>query len=305
MRKSILFSLFAAALLTAACIPVPVPGPDNGPGVGPDVGVPSGPGGRGSTARLSAELADRAEALSRSSYEHFKGWNGRISDDEQAVLFKSEEFSAAARLFARLADESSDFFRPDTLHTNLYNAFLYLAAAFRQLSSQLGTGRVELPGLDDCRRLVDRLDREFRSWPEDESLAALDGKYVKARDATVFLIASESAGRFVRRPFKNLESLFRYNYDQKRGKNPWDHFVEVSEATLGKMSRGRMIDLNFDGCLVMEQNARKGSPVYLVEGGTKRGLSRVELVSRYGGWGKVYEIPRDILNGYADGEPIR
>lgn len=301
MKKISGVVLFAAALLAAACIPVPVSVPDPGP----EPGVPAGPAGRGSVARLGAELAERADALARSSYEHFRGWNGRISDEEQSVLFKSEEFAAAARLFARLADESSDFFRPDTLHTNLYNAFLYLAASFRQLSAGLGAGRLELSGLDDCRRLVDRLDREFGSWPAGESLAALDGKYVKARDATVYLIVRESAGRYTRRPFKSLESLFRYNFDQKRGKNPWDHLVEVSEATLGKMNRGRMIDLNFEGRMVMEQNARKGSPVYLIERGTKRGLSRVELVSRYGGWGKVYEVPRDILDGYADGEPIR
>jgi hypothetical protein len=34
-------------------------------------------------------------------------------------------------------------------------------------------------------------------------------------------------------------------------------------------------------------------------------MKRLELVSRYGGWGKVYEVPRDVLDGYADGEPIR
>jgi hypothetical protein len=301
MKRSAVCGLFLAVLAAAACVPVPAPGP----GLEPAAGVPVGPGGRGSMARLSGELADRADALSRASYDHFKGWNGRISDEEQAVLFKSEEFSAAARLFGRLADESSDFFRPDTLQTNLYNAYLYLAAAFRQLDSDFGAGRIALLGLDDCRRLVDRLDREFRSWPEEASQAALEGKYVKARDATVYLIVRESAGLYTRRPFKSLESLFRYNYDQKRGKNPWDFFVQLSEESLGKMRRGRMIDLNFDGRMVMEQNARKGSPVYLIEGGAKRGLSRVELVSRYGGWGKVYEIPRDILGGYADGEPIR
>lgn len=301
MKKPAAFLLFLAALAAAACIPIPAPGP----GLDPDAGVPVGPGGRGSVARVSAELAERADALSRSSFEHFKGWNGRISDAEQAILFKSEEFSAAARLFARLAGVSSDFYRLDTLQTNLYNAYLYLAASFRQLASAVGAGRIELLGLDDCRRLVDRLDREFRSWPEGESLAALEGKYAKARDATVYLIVRESAGRTTRRPFKSLESLFRYNYDQKRGKNPWDFFVQVSEEALARMPRGRMIDLNFEGRMVMEQNPRKGSPVYFIEGGLKRGLSRVELVSRYGGWGKVYEVPRDILDGYADGEPVR
>jgi hypothetical protein len=303
MKRSAAWGLFvaAAALSAAACLPLPAPGPE----IGPDAGTAGVPGGRGSAARLSGELADRAEALSRASYEHFKGWNGRISDEEQVLLFKSEEFSAAARLFARLADENADFYRPETLRTNLYNAYLYVAALFRQWAAVLGAGRSETPGLDDCRRLVDRLDREFRSWPEEGSLAALDGKYVKGRDATVYFIERESAGRYVRRPFKSLESLFRFNYDQKRGKNPWDHFAEISEQTLAKMRRGRMIDLNFEGRMVTEPNARKGSPVFLIEGGTKRGLARLELVSRYGGWGKVYEVPRDILDGYADGEPIR
>jgi hypothetical protein len=71
------------------------------------------------------------------------------------------------------------------------------------------------------------------------------------------------------------------------------------------MRRGRLIDLTFEGQMVMEQNARKGSPVYRIEKGIKRGLARVELVSRYGGWGQVYEVPRDILAAYPDGEPIR
>ncbi len=301
MKKTAVCGLFIAALAAAACLPVPAPGP------GPDsnAGAPLGPGGRGSVARLSGELADRADALSRSSFEHFKGWNGRISDEDQVLLFKPEEFSASARLFARLADERSDFYRPETLRTNLFNAFLYLAASFRQLAADLGAGRFEPLGLDDCRRLIDRLAREFRTWPEGESSAALEGLYVKARDATVYLIVRESGGLFVRRPFKSLESLYRYNYDQKRGRNPRDYFVEVPDETLAKMRRGRTIDLNFDGLMVMEQNARKGSPVYLIEGGTKRSLLRLDLVSRYGGWGRVYEVPRDILDGYADGEPVR
>lgn len=293
--------LAAAVLLAAACLPPPAPEP--GPGPGND--TPLGPGGRSAVARWSADLAARAEALSQSSYDHFKGWNGRISDEEQAILFKSEEFAAAARLFARLAEESSDFYRAETLRTNLYNAFLYLAASFRQLDGAMGLLRLEPLGLTECRRPLDRLDREFATWPERDSLAALEGKYVKARDATVYLIERESIGRYIRRPFKSLESLFKYNYDQKRGKNPWDHFVEITEHTLGQMRRGRLIDLNFEGQMVMEQNARKGSPVYRIEKGTKRGLSRVELVSRYGGWGQVYEVPRDILAAYPDGEPLR
>jgi hypothetical protein len=301
MRKFLLAALAVLALSASACLPIPSPVP----GPGPEPGPAPGPAGRATVARVSADLAGRAEILARSCFDRLKGRGGRIAEAEQAALYRTEEFAAAARLFARLAGESEDFFGPESLQTNLYGAFLYLAASFRQLDADPAVRRLDLLGLEDGRRLVDRLEREFRSWPEEAGQAALEGKYVKARDATVYLVVRESAGRAVRRPFKNLESLFRYNYDQKRGQNPWDHFVEISEETLRKMPRGRMIELSFDGRMVMERDARPGSPVYLVEGGLKRPLSRVELVSRFGGWGKVFELPRDILDGYADGEPIR
>jgi hypothetical protein len=294
----------SAVALMAACLPRPAPD-SGGPGLNPVDEGSSGPGGRAAAARMSADLAARAETLSQSSYDHFRGRDGRITDEEQSILFKSEEFAAASRLFARLAGESSDFFRPDTVRTNLYNALLYLAASFRQLDGAMDLRRLQPSGLIECRRLLSRLEREFAAWPEGESLPALEGKYVKARDATVYLVEREGAGRYIRRPFKNLESLFKYNFDRRRGRNPWDHFVEIREETLAKMSRGRMIDQTFDGQMVMEPNAAKGSTIYLIERGTKRGLTRVDLVSRYGGWGKVYEIPRDIIAAYPDGEPIR
>ncbi|MGD0784136.1 MAG: hypothetical protein ABSA30_14905, partial [Candidatus Aminicenantales bacterium] len=138
MKKTAACGLFIAALAAAACLPIPAPGP----APGPDAGAPVGPGGRGSVARLSGELAGRADVLSRSSFEHFKGWNGRITDEEQVLLFKSEEFSASARFFARLAEETSDFYRPEILRASLFSAFLYLAASFRQLDADLGAGRI-------------------------------------------------------------------------------------------------------------------------------------------------------------------
>lgn len=294
-------ALAAVALIAAACAPIPAPEP----GLDVEAGLPSGAGGRPVVARLSGDLAGQAEALSRAGADLLKGRNGRISDEERILLFKSEEFAAAARLFARLAEENSDFFGADGLRTNVYDSFLYLSASFRQLDQTMERGRRQPEELSRCRRLIGRLEREFAAWPEGDGPAALEDKYVKAHDATVYLIEREGAGGFVRRPFKSLESLFRFNYDRKRGKNPWDYFVEVKAETLNRMRRGRMIDLTFEGQMVMEQNARKGASVYLIRQGRKCGLSRIELVSRYGGWGKVFEVPRDILDAYPDGEPLR
>ncbi len=70
--------------------------------------------GRGNVYSLGLELEKRAVELSESNFEHFKGWNGEVSDKEQAVLFKSESFLASCRLFLRLAEERSDYFRPAT-----------------------------------------------------------------------------------------------------------------------------------------------------------------------------------------------
>jgi hypothetical protein len=60
---------------------------------------------------LALELEREAESLALASFDHFRGRDDTISDEEQAVLFKSEGFLAACRLFLKLTEERSDYFR--------------------------------------------------------------------------------------------------------------------------------------------------------------------------------------------------
>lgn len=254
--------------------------------------------------RLGLDLERQASDLAQSNYDHFKGWSGAISDQEQAVLFKSEAFAASCRLFLRLTEERSDYFIAGHLRTNLYNAFIYLTRAFREFEGEMSKVRIQPYALSDCRRILDRVDKEFAKWPSADNLAYLHEKYVKARDATVHMIEREGPGVYVRHAFKNLESLYRYNYDLKRGKNPWNYLVQVSYDTLDKMEEGSMIDLNFEGYLIIEQSNRPNRPVYLIQNGKKRGLTSPRVLQRYGGWEKVYEVPVEVVNEYPEGEPI-
>jgi len=253
---------------------------------------------------LGMELERLSTSLAQESFDHFKGWNGTISDQEQAILFKSEAFAASCRLFLRLTEARSGYYRDDFLRTNIYNAFTYLAGSFSDAEEEMRKGGVMPYSLSDCRKILSRMEREFSQWPAADNLAYLDQRYVKARDATVYLIERSGIGNYVRLPFKNLESLWRYNYDRNRGKDPWKYLVEVSYNTLDKMRKGRMIDLTFEGRMVIEQSARRDRPVYFIEGGKKRGLTRADLVNRYGGWSKVYEVPREVIDSYPDGDPI-
>jgi hypothetical protein len=259
---------------------------------------------RGVIYDLGLELERLATSLAQESFDHFKGWNGAISDQEQAILFKSEAFAASCRLFLRLTETRSGYYRDDFLRTNIYNAFTYLAGSFGDAEEEMRKGGVIPYALTDCRKILNRMEREFSQWPAADNLAFLDQRYVKARDATVYLIERSGIGNYVRLPFKDLESLWRYNYDHNRGKDPWKYLVEVSYDTLDKMRKGRMIDLTFEGRMVIEQSARRDRPVYLIEGGKKRGLTRADLVNRYGGWSKVYEVPREVIDSYPDGDPI-
>jgi len=254
--------------------------------------------------RLGLDLERQASYLAQSSYDHFKGWSGTISDQEQAVLFKSEAFAASCQLFLKLTEERSDYFRAGHLRTNLYNAFLYLTRAFRELENEMKKVRVQPYALSNCRRILDQMDREFSNWPLADNLAYLHKKYVKARDATVYMIERKEPGIYIRRAFKNLESIYRYNYDLKRGKNPWDYLVKVSYDTLDKMEEGPMIDLRFEGYLIIEQSNRPQRPVYLIQGGKKRGLTSPSVLQRFGGWGKVHEVPKEVIDKYPEGEPI-
>jgi hypothetical protein len=301
--------LVAAALLFGGCIPMPVPRPEPDSYPFPEDKPSDRPGDlgqdrRGAIYELAVELEQRASFIAQSSFDHFRGWTNAITDEEQAILFKSEAFAASCRLFLRLAETTSNYYSRTYRRTNLYTAFLYLARSFDELGAEMRRGNYRPYELQDCRRLLDRIEREFQSWPGAGNLASLDDKYVKGRGATVYLIVREGVGNYTKRPFKNLESLFKFNYDRKRGKNPWEHFVEVDEATLAKMRPGRMIDLTFEGLMIIEQGEREGRPVYLIEKGKRRGLTRPELVDRYGGWGKVYEVPAEVIAAYPEGDPI-
>lgn len=254
---------------------------------------------------LGVELEKQASYLAQSSFEHFKERKGEISDAEQAVLFKSEAFSSSCRLFLKLAEGTSDYFSAGYLRTNLYNAFIFLAKSFRELEEEMKGAQILPYALYDCRKSLDRIDYEFSRWPAADNLAYLHQRYVKARDATVYLIERRGPGDYIRRPFKNLESIFRYNYDQKREKDPWEYLVEVSYDTLEKMEMGPMIDLTFEGRLVIENSSRPNRSVYLIEGGKKRGITSPQVLQRFGGWGNVFEVPAEVINKYPDGEPIR
>jgi len=300
-----------AAALTAACIPLPYPGPE----VDPDSpGWPSDPrtdrtgGGAFDRHRaifeLAVELERRAAFIAQSSFDRFREWNNTITEEEQAVLFRSESFAASCRLFNRLAETTSGYYSRTYLRTNLYSAFLFLARSFNDLEAEMRRGGWSPYELQQSRGLLDRIEREFRGWPESESLMSLDGKYVKGRNATVYLIERESAGTYVRRPFKNLESLFKYHYDRKRGQNPWENFVEVEERVLGRMKQGRTIGLTFEGLMVVAQGEGRNRPVYLIEKGKRRGLTKPEIVDRYGGWGNVFEVPQEVIDAYPEGPPI-
>lgn len=259
---------------------------------------------RGYIYSLGIELEKQATYLAQSSFDHFKGWNGTISDQEQAILFKSEAFSASSRLFLRLTEERSDYFRNNFLRTNLYNAFIYLARSFQELEEEMRKAGVMPYALSDCRKILERMDYEFSQWPSADNLAYLHQKYVKARDASVYMIERKGPGVYIRHTFKNLESIYRYNYDLKRGKDPWKYLVEVSYDTLEKMEEGAIIDMNFEGYMIVEQSTRPNRSVYLIEKGKKRGLGSPQVVMRLGGWGKVFEVPAEVINGYPEGEPI-
>jgi len=253
---------------------------------------------------LGLDLERQASALARESFDHFRGWNNTISDEEQAVLFNSETFLASCRLFLRLTEERSDYYSAGFLRTNLYNAFLFLARSFRDLEGSMKRAGVLPYALNDCRRLLNRMEGEFSRWPSPDNLAYLDQKFVKARNATVYLIERKGTGLFIRHAFKNLESLYRYNYDRNRGKDPWAHLVDVAEATLDKMEEGEMIDLTFEGRLVIEQGNRPNRSVYLIEDGKKRGVTSPRVLERLGGWSRVLEVPAEVIAGYPEGEPI-
>jgi len=259
---------------------------------------------RSAVTRLAEDLEQKAASLALRSYDHFKGRSGSISDQEQAALFKSEAFAASCRLFLKLAEERTGYFHSDYVRTNMYNAFTFLQTAFEEMEKEMRRAGLSPYELRDAGRLMRNMERAFSNWPDADNPAYLDGRYVKDRRATVYLILKAGTGDFVKHPFKSLESLYRYNYDRNRGKNPWDYLVEVRTETLNKMRQGGMIDLNFEGRMIIEQSNRPNRPVYLIENGKRRGLTSENLLRRYGGWSRVYEVPAEVIAGYPEGEPI-
>jgi len=254
---------------------------------------------------LATEIERQAAYLAQSSYEHFKGWNGTISDKEQSVLFKTEAFSASCRLFLRLTEERSDYYKRNHVRTNLYNAFIYLTRSFQDLEKEMRKIGIMPYALSECRKLLNRMDGEFSQWPAVDNLAYLHQKYVKARDDTVYMIDRQGPGRYARRAFLNLESIYRFNYDLDRGEDPWKYLVEVPYETLNRMEEGPAVDLTFEGYLVIEQSSRPNRGVFLIEGGKRRGLTSPRVLHRMGGWDKVFEVPAEVITKYPEGEPIK
>jgi hypothetical protein len=248
---------------------------------------------------LGDKLAQQAAYLAQSSFDQFRGWKNEISDQEQAVLFKSEAFAASCRLFLRLAEENSGFSGTDNLRTNLFNAYTFLARSFRELESNF-----QSYALNDCRETMKDLERSFERWPAIDNLAYLHQKFVQARDQTVYLIERRQPGEYVRRPFSSLESLFRYNYLQKRSSDPWKYKVQVADSTLEKMASGPPIALTFDGCLVMAMIEYPDRPVFLIENGKKRPLASPSVLTRLGGWKAVFEVPAAVIESYPLGSAV-
>jgi len=259
---------------------------------------------RQSISTLAIELERQASYIAQSSFSYFKGRNNTISDAEQAVLFKSEAFLSSTRLFLRLTEDKSDYYSVGFLRTNLYNAFVYLAVSFRDLEDSMRGAGVVPYALSDCRSLLGNMEAEFTRWPSADNLAYLHTRYVKASDDAVYMIERVGPGQFVRHAFRDLESLYRYNYDLKRGKDPWKYLVEVSSETLAKMEEGEMIELTFEGRLIIEMGSRPNRGVYLIEDGKRRVLTSPRVVERFGGWGKVLEVPAEVVQRYPDGNPI-
>jgi hypothetical protein len=200
MRKTILL-LAAALLILAAGLPgiaFPVAGdapqyrrPDT-PERRPN--YPPGSDRRTFVGQLTDELVRQAEYFAEASFQYFQGWNGQINEREQAILFKSEEFTAACRLLNRLVQDRTDYFRREMVRTNLYSATRYVNQSFRQLEDQMrlgglpndfnrqrrdgrqfqwqpqrdttgGRGFAGSPwGLGEIRRILGRIEIEFTNW---------------------------------------------------------------------------------------------------------------------------------------------
>jgi len=255
--------------------------------------------------RLGVELDKLANYIAQSSYEHFKEWDEEITNEEQAVLFKSGEFASSCSLFLKLLSESSEYYRRGFIRTNLYNAFLYITRSFKDLEYEMMKLKIATYSMDECKEVLKRMDYEFSRWPSTGNISYLSDRYVKSSENTVYLIEKQGTGNYIKRPFANLESLYRYNYINKKKKNPWKYLKDVSEELLESIPEGTKISLNFEKCLVMEQSSKQNKPVYLVQKGKKHPIPSPEILKRFGGWDNVYELPSEIIERYPLGKPIK
>jgi len=254
---------------------------------------------------LGDKLTQQAAYLAQSSFDHFKGWKGEITDQEQAILFKSESFAASCRLFVRLSEENSGFSGSDNLRTNLFSAFTFLARSFRELEEEMRRNGLQPYALNDCRETLNDLERAFERWPQSDNLAYLHLKFVQASDQTVYLIERRQPGEYLRRAFSSLESLYRYNYLQKRSADPWKYKVQVDELILKKIAAGAPITLTFDNCLIMDMVEYPNRPVFLIENNKKRPITSPAVLNRFGGWKVVFAVPAVVIESYSLGEPVQ
>jgi hypothetical protein len=320
MKSRLLLLTAILGLLSTACLasfPYDYSGGQNQPQQFPDQRYnPSD-----QLARYAADLEEQADNIAVTISDQVGGRNESWSAGQVEALYSSEKFLACCRVFQRLAeqgtgDSSRNYPTRNYSRPGLDEAYRYLAREFDEFQAIARRTGIHSYDLTECASILQRIEREvggrggyggYSDYNSDRNAydhSDWEGKYVKSSDSTVFLI--ERQGReLVRRPFKNLESLFKYNFDLDRGENPWGHVAEVPAETLDRMKTGDAIERSFEGQMIIELGTRQNRPVYLIQGGKKRGLSAVDLVGRYGGWNKVRVVPKEIIDAYPEGELIR
>lgn len=264
--------------------------------------------------RYAEDLSMRADELAASIAERFDDRFESLTDADIEALFGSEKFLASCRVFLRLAESRTD---SRSRRAGLDEAFTLLSREFNDFQTVARRAGFRTYDLSECADLLERLDREVgarRDYSYDRedrvdrdrvSSDAWIGKYAKGPDSSVYLIERQGL-RIVRRPFKSLESLFKYNYDLDRGDNPWDYVADVPAEELDRMRIGDPVERTFEGQMIIEPAGRKQNrSVYLIQNGKKRGLTEASLVAKYGGWNNVREVPKEVIDAYPDGDPIR
>jgi hypothetical protein len=223
-----------AVLVSASCLATFPPG---GYSPGPDERWDQG----GRLVSLAVELERRASDAAQSVSDLLLDRGETLGDEQITALYAAEGFAASSRLFLRLTERGSGYGARMSYRTGLERAYRYLSRDFNELEDAARRVGIQPYALGDCLSILRRMDTELGGGVivndnVDRGRAAeeeWDGQYAKGRDVEVFLIERRGTGDFVRRPFKNLESLFKYNYDRDRGKNPWGFVAEIPANALG------------------------------------------------------------------------